>query len=245
MLFDAANTRAVTSTLRAHFPDPATMPPLVVDPVSVSTSGHTLLHPDAVEVLINELLPLAALVTPNTPEAALLLSRGGAEVPGEIADIEGMRDAATRLGALGPRAVLVKGGHVVLTHADVRQFSNVHPEIALVQEGFLGENMEILQVNEPDLGSRAVVVDVLWNQGDIMLFVSPRVESTSTHGTGCTLSAAIAAMLAKGNTCKSQLSDWGHWLMFPRQWLMRRRRLRPSLIWELRPHSLLGEDMVL
>ena len=74
MLFDASNTHAVANTLRAHYAAPERpLPPLVVDPVSVSTSGHTLLHPDAVEVMISELLPLAALVTPNKPEAELLL----------------------------------------------------------------------------------------------------------------------------------------------------------------------------
>lgn len=73
MLFDAANTRAVSSTLKDLYKG-QNLPPLVVDPVCVSTSGHSLLHPEAVEVIIQELFPLATLITPNKSEAELLLS---------------------------------------------------------------------------------------------------------------------------------------------------------------------------
>ena len=206
MLFDAATTRAVARTLRAHYAPPRAPPPLVVDPVCVSTSGHTLLHPDALAVLLAELFPLAALVTPNKPEAELLLSHSQARdagAPGaqvQIASLEDMRDAAVRLGALGPHAVLLKGGHVELTFTDVERFANANQGVEVVREGFLGENMEILQVNEADVGSRPVVVDLLWEKERVALFVNPRVDSTSTHGTGCTLSAAIASLLGKGES---------------------------------------------
>ena len=79
--------------------------PLVVDPVFVSKHGDTLLADDAVGALRTSLLPLAAVVTPNLPEAAALVGF-------EITDRSGMEEAARALRALGPAAVLVKGGHL-------------------------------------------------------------------------------------------------------------------------------------
>ena len=198
MLYDAENTRRVASTLRAHFENTSRIPPLVVDPVAVSTSGHTLLQPDAVDVMIKELFPLAALITPNKPEAELLLSRKKGDAEAKIETLEDMLSASERLLALGPKAVLVKGGHINLTLADVRTLVASRPEVALVQESFLGENMEILQVNEEALDNRPLVVDVLRETNTVTLFISPRIESTSTHGTGCTLAAAIASVLSRG-----------------------------------------------
>jgi hydroxymethylpyrimidine/phosphomethylpyrimidine kinase len=125
--------------------------PLVVDPVILSKHGVALLAPNAVDALKTRLLPYAFLVTPNLEEAALLT---GAEVR-NIAD---MRKAAERLATLGPRAVLVKGGH-------------------------LGDGD---------------ATDVLLYQGEFREFTSPRIATRNTHGTGCTLSAAITAGLASG-----------------------------------------------
>ncbi|EJF56289.1 hypothetical protein DICSQDRAFT_71741 [Dichomitus squalens LYAD-421 SS1] len=198
MLYDAENTRRVASTLRAHFEDTARIPPLIVDPVAVSTSGHTLLHPEAVDVMAKELFPLAALITPNKPEAELLLSRKEGSADARIETLEDMLSASERLLALGPKAVLVKGGHISLTLADVRKVVASRPDLAVVQENFLGENMEILQVNEQVLNARPLVVDVLREAKSVTLFVSPRIESMNTHGTGCTLAAAIASVLSKG-----------------------------------------------
>ncbi|KAM5542813.1 hypothetical protein V8D89_003774 [Ganoderma adspersum] len=205
MLYDAEHTRRIVRTLKAHFQSDGgtAMPPLVVDPVSVSTSGHTLLHPGAVDVMVQELFPLATLVTPNTPETEFLLSHiaGGGPGPTTIATLEDMLAASERLLALGSKAVLIKGGHVVATFADVRRVRAARPEVMVVQESFLDDNMEILQANEADLGARPLVVDVLReSDGGVTLFVSPRIESTSTHGTGCTLAAVIASLLAKGES---------------------------------------------
>jgi hydroxymethylpyrimidine/phosphomethylpyrimidine kinase len=124
--------------------------PLVVDPVILSKHGAALLQADAIEVLRTRLLPYTFLLTPNLEEAALLTGV-------EVDNIGGMRKAAEKLAALGPRAVLVKGGH---------------------------------------LGGDAT--DVLFHQGEFREFSSPRVATGNTHGTGCTLSAAIAAGLASG-----------------------------------------------
>jgi hydroxymethylpyrimidine/phosphomethylpyrimidine kinase len=125
---------------------------LVVDPVFVSKHGHALLEPDAVEALRSRILPLAALVTPNLHEAAGL---AGFEV--DTRDL--MEDAAEAILAMGPRAVLVKGGHL--------------PGAATADDLFFG--------------------------GDAMEWIgAERIDTPHTHGTGCTLSSAIAGHLARG-----------------------------------------------
>ncbi len=124
---------------------------LVVDPVMIAKSGDRLLRADAVDALIGELLPLAAVLTPNLPEAEVLIGRS-VETEAEI------QDAARRIADLGPRAVLMKGGH--------------------------------------RSGDR--VDDVLFDGKRFLELPGARIQTTSTHGTGCTLSAAIAAGLAQG-----------------------------------------------
>lgn len=126
--------------------------PLVLDPVMISTSGHRLIAPDAVETLRRRLIPGALLVTPNLPEAAALLDQAPA------ADEAGMAAQGERIRRLGAHAVLMKGGH-----AEGRES-----------------------------------VDLLVDVGGVKRFAAARVPTRNTHGTGCTLSAAIAAELAKG-----------------------------------------------
>lgn len=129
--------------------------PVVLDPVMVSKSADRLLADAATEVLRAELLPLAALVTPNLPEAAALL--GWRAVTRDT-----MGDAACALHALGARAVLLKGGHLPGAPTDLLLYGDV-----------------------------AGNARTIWLEGR-------RVTGPNTHGTGCTLSAAIAAQLARG-----------------------------------------------
>ncbi|HYR37584.1 MAG TPA: bifunctional hydroxymethylpyrimidine kinase/phosphomethylpyrimidine kinase [Methylomirabilota bacterium] len=145
MLSVAPIIEAVAGALAEHPIDK-----LVVDPVMVAKSGDSLLLPDAVEALIHHILPLALVVTPNLPEAEVLSGMA-------VSSREDMEEAARRIGKLGPRHVLVKGGHL-----------------------------------------KGDAVDILWNGREVTVFQAPRVESSNTHGTGCTFSAAIAAGLAKG-----------------------------------------------
>ena len=145
MLSVAPIIEAVAGVLAEHPIDK-----LVVDPVMVAKSGDSLLQPDAVEALIRHILPLALVVTPNLPEAEVLSGM-------TVANREEMEEAARRIGKLGARHVLVKGGHL-----------------------------------------KGDAVDILWNGREVTAFQVPRVESSNTHGTGCTFSAAIAAGLAKG-----------------------------------------------
>jgi hydroxymethylpyrimidine/phosphomethylpyrimidine kinase len=126
---------------------------VVLDPVMVAKSGDRLLRADAVSALRQLLLPLATVITPNLPEAAVLLDLEEAD------DEAGMIDAAARLRALGPQAVLLKGGHLV---------------------------------------KGAESVDVLDDGGEPLTLAAPRITTANTHGTGCTLSSAIAALLARG-----------------------------------------------
>ncbi len=124
----------------------------VLDPVMVATSGDPLIEEDAVEAIRSHLLPLAALVTPNSSEAGIL---SGMKVNTE----EDMLKAARSIHDMGARAVLLKGGHV--------------------------------------LNDSETVVDMLYD-GELTAYSHSRITTTSTHGTGCTLSAAIAAQLAVG-----------------------------------------------
>jgi hydroxymethylpyrimidine/phosphomethylpyrimidine kinase len=124
----------------------------VLDPVMVAKSGDRLLREDAVSALRERLLPLATVITPNLPEAGVLLD---AEV---VRDEAGMAAAAARLRKLGPQAVLLKGGHLEAEHS----------------------------------------TDVLDDGKGPLTLGAPRIASRNTHGTGCTLSSAIAALLARG-----------------------------------------------
>ncbi|GAC1477019.1 MAG: bifunctional hydroxymethylpyrimidine kinase/phosphomethylpyrimidine kinase [Gemmatimonadaceae bacterium] len=149
MLADVAVVRAVAAGLQEH-----ELSPYVLDPVMVATSGHPLLASDAIAAIVDDLFPLAALVTPNLDEAGLLLGHAVRTVP----DME--RAARSLVDGRGARAALVKGGHL----------------------------------------SVGAAVDILFDGDQLRTFSHARVETTSTHGTGCTLSAAIAAQLALGAT---------------------------------------------
>ena len=129
---------------RAHY---------VLDPVMVATSGDRLLDAEAEEAVRRLLLPLAAIVTPNLDEAELLLGH-------PVRDVAAMERAGSELLALGARAALLKGGHLI------------------------GDTL----------------VDILVTPNATVRYESPRLHTTSTHGTGCTLSAAITAGLAHGRS---------------------------------------------
>ena len=123
---------------------------LVVDPVMVATSGGRLISRDAVETLKARLLPMAAVITPNIPEAELLSGR-------EIRSAQDMEDAARAIFDGYGCAVLCKGGH---------------------------------SLNDAN--------DLLWQGSGGRWFRGRRIDNPNTHGTGCTLSSAMASNLAKG-----------------------------------------------
>ena len=130
---------------------------LVVDPVMVATSGARLIESDALSTLTRELLPMAAVITPNIPEGELL---SGMKIENE----EAMTAAAKKIGDAYGCAVLLKGGHSV---SDAN--------------------------------------DLLYANGELTWFRGRRIDNPNTHGTGCTLSSAIAANLAKGFDLKTSV----------------------------------------
>ena len=123
---------------------------VVIDPVMVATSGSALMKNDAVQTLIEELLPVSTLVTPNIPEAQVLSGF-------TIESKEDMIAAAKKIGDGYHCAVLLKGGH---------------------------------SINDAN--------DLLYANGELTWFEGKRINNPNTHGTGCTLSSAIASNLAKG-----------------------------------------------
>ena len=155
MLFSAEIIRTV-----ADFFTHGKCPPLIVDPVMVATSGAVLLKPSAIRALKNELLPLAALVTPNLDEAEMLTGR-------KLKSIDDLLGAAEEIQTTYGCAALVKGGHL-------------------------------------KLGNDAV--DVLFDGKKFTILKARRVKGVSTHGTGCTYSAAIAANLARGESLQRSVA---------------------------------------
>lgn len=146
---------AVAESIESH-----RLPNYVLDPVMVATSGDRLLDEDAQHAVLDELVPLCTLVTPNLDESAILAGFA-------VKDVESMHRAARRLVAAGANAALVKGGH---------------------------------------LRSEALV-DVFYDGHTAREFMRPRIDTRNTHGTGCTLSAAIAALLARGATLDSAVEQ--------------------------------------
>ena len=140
--------------------------PIVLDPVMVAKSGDKLLRSDALQALQSKLVPLAHVITPNLPEAALLLKTD------EALSMADMREQVEDLIHLGAHAVLLKGGHLA------------------------GD----------------VVVDVLRSPEENESFTHPKIQTANTHGTGCTLSAAIASRLAHGDSLLQAVTTAEHYL---------------------------------
>ena len=165
MLGTAGVVRAVADGLHAR-----ALPHLVLDPVMVAKSGDTLLADDAIALLLEAIFPLATLITPNLPEAGVLLRERAPE------SVREMRRAAEklreRLAHNGERWVLLKGGHL--------------PGSELVDLLFDGDKMHELQ--------------------------SRRIDTRNTHGTGCTYSAAIAALLPQREHVPSAVREAHAWL---------------------------------
>jgi hydroxymethylpyrimidine/phosphomethylpyrimidine kinase len=146
-------TAAIASTVAAAI-ETQSMKNYVLDPVMIASSGDVLFERDAIDVIREQLVSKAFLVTPNVPEAEILVGE-------KIEDEDGMARAAEKIvSEMGAQAVLLTGGH---------------------------------------LKSGYRVIDVLYD-GNVRAFRGQRLETTNTHGTGCTLSAAITAQLAKGES---------------------------------------------
>jgi hydroxymethylpyrimidine kinase/phosphomethylpyrimidine kinase len=160
------------------------LPAPVVDPVLRATSGDDLIDDDAVSRLVSELFPLARLVTPNIPEAERLTGLS-------IRDEETMRAAARQIRQMGARAVLVKGGHLASQAAGGR--------------GQVAGGGQVADGSRQEVGARLEAIDVLDDEGKITIFRDELIASGEIHGSGCTLSAAIAAGLGNGLTLEDSV----------------------------------------
>ena len=161
MLASGGTVDAVAEALKKHG-----KPVTVVDPVMVATSGAQLLPNDAVYNLQTNLLPLTTILTPNIPEARLLLQIAGLGTP-EINSLDDIVNVARIVQSLGPRYVLVKGGHLPLT-----------------REGL---------VSKEEL-DRYTIVDVLYNGSEATIYETAYLPSKNTHGTGCSLACKLSPM---------------------------------------------------
>jgi hydroxymethylpyrimidine/phosphomethylpyrimidine kinase len=148
MLFSAELIEVVVRTLKKHGASN-----VVLDPVMVAQSGDKLLQDTAITTIKEHLIPLADIITPNVPEAEVLLGR-------KIDDTSCMIEAARDLARFGCQSVLVKGGHLAKTHST--DFLYLTPKNRLIE------------------------------------YTAEQVHTINNHGTGCTLSSAIAAQLAHG-----------------------------------------------
>lgn len=149
MLYSAELIEAVAETLnqfRARN--------IVLDPVMVAQSGDKLLQDNAIQAVKDHLMPVADVVTPNLPEAEVLLGR-------KIESFEDVKRAARELAGNGGRSILIKGGHMAESNST-----------------------DLLYLTEED---RFVILE------------AERIDSRNNHGTGCTLSSAIAAYMARGS----------------------------------------------
>ncbi|KAL2182014.1 Phosphomethylpyrimidine kinase-domain-containing protein [Thermothelomyces heterothallicus CBS 202.75] len=175
MLASAETIETIADALTHH-----SVSTVVLDPVMIATTGAQLLPPEAIHVLQSRLLPLATVVTPNIPEALFLLRQsdaGAAADIGAVSKIDDLEVIGRAIRKLGPKWVLVKGGHCPLR-----------------KDGTVAETEE----------ERETVVDVLVG-GDsatgkevVVRLESEYCASRNTHGTGCSLASAIASNLAKG-----------------------------------------------
>ncbi len=160
MLGTTATVAVVAEALEEH-----RVELLVVDPVMASSGGRPLLDTDARGTLLRRLVPRAALVTPNLPEASALTGI-------EVDSVQRMEEAAKILVDRGAGAALVKGGH-------------------LFEKGDAGDEC----------------IDVLWDGASLRAFRHPARRTPHTHGTGCTLAAAVTAGLAHGRSLSDALED--------------------------------------
>ena len=157
MLASPEIVQVVANSLRKH-----DITRIILDPVLRATSGASLGGDDTAQAMMKELFPMASLVTPNLEEASLLLGR-------DISQVDDFKSAAEELLALGPQAVLIKGGHLDSAHTQLTDY---------LMWRSIEDDLEIIQVKE---------------------FKHPRVNTENTHGTGCSLSAAIATYFADGH----------------------------------------------
>ena len=153
---------------------------IVIDPVMVSTSGHDLINEESYRVLCDYLLPMADIITPNLPEAEKLTGM-------TITSHKGMLDAAKLLRRYFDCSVLIKGGHALFCDTFTEYEKCLFPD--------------------PVLKHASTDLLLLFDDDKPVFLYSDRIDNPNTHGTGCTLSSAIAAGLALGKDMKTAVRE--------------------------------------
>jgi len=167
--------------------------PVIVDPVMISSSGDALLEPAAVETFIHDLLPLAHLITPNLDEVAAIMGIR----PESVDEMEAIAiEMATRFDT----AVLLKGGHL--------QHDHLVDVLVYADEGKTDPTSK-KAAGAPDTATRSKDRNKMQRTVSVKKFEAQRMKNLDTHGSGCTLSSAIAAHLAKGE-CLEKAVVHGH-----------------------------------
>ena len=173
---------------------------IVVDPVMVATSGSALIVDEAVDALVSELFPLSSVVTPNLPEASALCGF-------EIASERDMERATEAIARLCGGAVLIKGGHFTRDDASVGDSMQTDKSeikgvladapVSASEDASSGEGANAGE--SASAPGSAQASDLLrLRDGELVWLRAPRIDTQNTHGTGCTLSSAIACGLARG-----------------------------------------------
>lgn len=185
MVPDGPTAAAIAEVLARRYDGP-----VVLDPVAVATSGDRLSDDSAAAEMVRRLFPMATVVTPNIPEARML---SGMDIATQ-SDMEAAARAIIR--RYGCRAVLLKGGHLVDASAHTADKEQPH-------------------VSKPAADTEtACTVDILMEAVDApaRVFQGPVVRTPNTHGTGCTLSSAIAAYLSRGYALEEAVARAKAWL---------------------------------
>ena len=144
----------------------------------VSTSGAQLLPDTAISTLLKQMLPITTILTPNIPEAKLLLQHAGQQPP-EISSLSDLVSLAKMVHSLGPQSVLLKGGHFPISQNPIKRSES---------EQFIAD---VLVTTSSDTKQESGL--------KITVFQAAYISTSNTHGTGCSLASAIACNLAMGH----------------------------------------------
>ncbi|KAF7192336.1 putative hydroxymethylpyrimidine/phosphomethylpyrimidine kinase 2 [Pseudocercospora fuligena] len=166
MLASAETVSVVANAIRKH-----KITTTVIDPVMVATSGAQLLPESAVNTLCSELLPVTTVLTPNIPEANLMLKKAGKDAI-DVQNLDGLKSLAAAVHGLGPKNVLLKGGHLPLS-SDYKVAKSEDEKQVVCNVLFAGDSIDVIEF--------------------------PHQKSENTHGTGCSLASALACNLALGH----------------------------------------------
>jgi len=184
------------------------LPPPVIDPVMRSSSGYDLITTDGWDLLLSDLMPLARVITPNIPEAERITGS-------QISDEDGMRRAANQIREMGARAVLIKGGHLGEQRSEVKgQRSDVRGQRSEISaQGPDGSDQRGERGSSPTVREGSdQAIDLLDDEGEVTIFRGDWIEGPPLRGTGCLLSAAITACLAKGMSLKESVAAAKHYV---------------------------------